>query len=259
MHKKWLCKVSVISLWEGVYSNFQEAGGDLDASDSEIWINKQIDKAESALQRYENKESLSKDYPLPIVVAMELCSKDTLSILDFGGGMGIQYLEILAKVPKAKNSLIYHVVDGASSINRVPQKIKDFSNITFYSDLNEVVEKIDIIHIGSTLQYVEAWQALLQLLIDKFNPTYFVFSDLMVGDIPQFVSHQIFYDKKIPVWMLNYNSVISFFTKREFDLKYQTYFDSNILGHDTLPNFLIPENSRIQNTVNIILQKGNLV
>ncbi len=94
-------------------------------------------------------------------------------------------------------------------------------------------------------------------LNNKFKPKYFVFSDLLVGDIKTFVSHQIFYDKKIPIIMLNINEFNSVLRELCFESIYQAYFQLPILGYNELPNFGLPEKFRLKHSYNMIF--NNLV
>lgn len=81
-------KQKLFSVWEGVYKTFEEAGGDIDAFDSDIWIQKQRTRVLEGIKTYKNGASIAKDYPLPIVVAMLLSQKSSVKILDFGGVWG---------------------------------------------------------------------------------------------------------------------------------------------------------------------------
>lgn len=243
------------SIFEGVYKTFDKAGGDINAFDSDIWINKQITKTLESLDKLKKQDFTSKDYPLPIVVAMTLQYNCPLRILDFGDGTGIQYIELIAKVPEALEKIDYHVVDGKSSIDNRPAELDQFKKLYFNSDLNNLSGKFDIIHIGSTLQYIENWQTLLETLNEKFNPQYFVLSDLMAGDISNFVSHQIFYDKKIPVWMFNKKDIITLFSQHNFEITYHSYFLPNILGSNELPNYNLPSEQHLKHTLNLIFKK----
>ncbi|MDP2364242.1 MAG: methyltransferase, TIGR04325 family, partial [Ignavibacteria bacterium] len=196
------------------------------------------------------------DYPIPLVVGMLLATREKLSVLDFGGGMGLQYLEVIAKVPVAKERLDYYIMDGNASIQNRPDELNQFNKLKFISNIEDLKEPIDIIHIGSTLQYVNDWKFLIFDLKTKYQPMYFVFSDLLAGDVPTFVSHQIFYEKRIPVHMLNIDEFISFMKSLGFDNSYQSLFQSNILGRETLSNFELPENKRIRKTINIIFRNN---
>lgn len=249
-------KSQLFSVWEGVYDSFKEADGDLDAFDSSLWLNKQKERINIALEDYKQNNFVSKDYPLSIIVAMLLSfSKNSISILDFGGGMGLQYLDMIAKIPESENKIDYYVIDGKASIDNRPDEINQFKKLYFLSDVNNVNKKIDIIHIGNTLQYIEDWKNLLLTLNNKFKPKYFVFSALLVGDIQTFVSHQIFYDKNIPVTMLNMNEFKNVLQELFFENIYQTYFQVPILGYNELPNFALPENFRLKHSYNMIFRK----
>jgi len=236
----------LFSVWEGVYESFAEAGGDFDAWESDIWLNKQISRTYEALEAYTTDTFFSKDYPLPMVVSMALIQKSSLSVLDFGGGMGVQYLETIGKVPEAKEKMHYYVVDGLKSIAGRPRALDQFNNLHFFDNLKEVPSSIDIIHIGSTLQYIETWQDFLTGLNDKFKPQYLVFSDLLAGDIPTFVSHQLFYEKRIPHLFLNWPFFKKFVDDMGFSLIFSSQFIHKILNQeDVMPNFSLPEAYRI--------------
>jgi len=244
----------IFSVWEGIYNSFAEAGGDSDAFNSDIWIDKQKSRILKALEDCHTKNTVSKDYPLPLVVAMALAQKEQLKILDFGGGMGLQYLEMIAKVPDSQSNVDYFVVDGKSSIDNRPTKLNQFSRLYFLQDFNDINSAVDIIHIGSTLQYIEGWQELLQSLVDKFRPKYFVFSDLLAGDVPTFVSHQIFYEKRIPHMFLNLSDFCDFMTKKfNMNLLFKTKFIRLILNQEEIfPNFALPEKYQIDRSCNLV-------
>lgn len=222
----------LFSVWQGVYSSFAEAGGDLEAFDSDIWINKQKSRIDHDFQSLEDasvisKSTTSRDYPLPLIVAMLLNQKDHVKILDFGGGMGGQYLELLNKVPSADKCVDYIVVDNKKTIASVPNRMRRYERLRFHSQLDELSEKVDIVHIGSTLQYIENWKGLLTALAVQFTPRYFVFSDLLAGEVPTFVSHQIFYGKKIPHLFLNLDE-FHLYIEEEMGFKLYTKQNSSI-------------------------------
>ncbi len=247
----------LFSVWEGVYQSFQEAGGNPDAFDSKIWIKKQKDRIYEALKNQQTGNALSKDYPLSLVVAMLLAQRDELSVLDFGGGMGLHYLEVISKAPQAEGILNYHIVDGKQSISSCPKEMKPFQKLHFHDDFHTVDEKIDIVHIGSTLQYIEDWKEILRQLNNKFNPSHFVFSDLLVGNIPTFVSHQIYYDKKIPHLFVNLTQFL-YFMENVLGLRvlFKTKFIREILGQEKVfPNHALPKEYRIDRSYNFVFYK----
>lgn len=250
----------LVSIWEGIFNSFQEAGGDLDAFDSEIWITKQQENIKKLLNQHNEKGLTSKDYPLSLIVAMKLNYKRPLKILDFGGGFGAQYLEILGKVPEAEEFLSYYIIENSALIEAKPEELSQYKNLKFFSNLSEIQETVDIVHIGSTLQYIEDWSDFLTKLNVIYKPQYFVFSDLMAGNVPTFVSHQIFYDKKIPHLFINIDSFINFIIKKMnmnliFQSKFtRTYFNKT---EDFLNN--LPEKYRIDRPYNLVFKKSEII
>jgi putative methyltransferase (TIGR04325 family) len=242
------------SVWTGMFNSFEDAGGDLKAFDSEIWLNKQKDRVQEALQHFKTNTFSSKDYPLAIASAMILSDKKSIKILDFGGGMGIQYLDLISKVPQAKERVIYHVLDSHSSVENRPVEMDQFKNLFFHTDLNNLTEKVDVIHIGSTLQYIKDWKGLLKNLVSTFKPEYFIFSDLFAGSIPTYVSHQVFYDKKIPVNLLNEEEFLDYVTDEGYEVIFKCLFSANILGNEFLPMFDLREDMRIKKTLNLVFK-----
>lgn len=244
----------LFSVWEGVYESFSHAGGDIDAFESQSWIQKQQIEVNKALESLKVGGHASQDYPLSLVVAMALATHDKLTILDFGGGMGIQYIELLAKVPDARTKVRYHIVEGQSLNKNLPPDLKHFPNLSFHTSLEDIQENVDIIHTGSSIQYIEDWKNLLTRLTQQFKAKYLIFSDLLAGNVPTFVSHQLYYDKKIPHVILNWDEFEKFVTKDiGYILRYKSKFIRKILDQEEVyPNFGLPETHRIERGLNVI-------
>ena len=248
-------EADLFSVWNGVFQSFEEAGGDSDAFDTERWIQTQQLLVREQLRRLSTHQLMAQDYPLSVMVGMLLPQHKTLSILDFGGGMGQLYLTLLSALPEAVEKIRYHVVDGKASIDNRPHDLNQFSHLFFYDNTNEIDEsKIEVIHIGSTLQYIENWQDLLNFLNKRFKPNYYVFSDTMVGEVPNFVSHQQYYDKKIPVQFLNEQLFMQFMLQHlKLRLLYKTKYQGTILGqNDIFPNQALPNQYQIDRTYHFI-------
>lgn len=246
----------VFSVWEGVYESFEEAGGDHDAFETDRWIEKQKETTKAHLENLKKGVGISKDYPLPLVVSILLAQKDKVSVLDFGGGMGAQYLDVLSKVLGSEENLAFVVVDGKKSIENRPKELDRFDNLSFYDDLGEVDQRFDIVHIGSTLQYIEDWEGLLRTLVERYDPEYFVFSDLLAGDIPTFVSHQKYYGKKIPHRFFGLGDILDLFSHFGYQSLFKSLFVHKILGQEKVfPNQGILEKHRISRGMNLVLAK----
>ncbi|TGW15660.1 methyltransferase, TIGR04325 family, partial [bacterium NHP-B] len=174
-------------------------------------------------------------------------------IFDVGGSMGGHYLELLAKVPCAEKEVLYHIVEGAATLRHVPHDVRAMPSLSFSEKVGDVAS-CDVLHIGSTLQYIEDWSSFLKRLLQT-SPTYCVFSDLMVGEGPSFVSHQLFYDKKIPVQFLCFQDVHSFMNDAGYELTYQSFFQADVFGSSILPMKHLPQDKQIPFAKNLIFAK----
>ncbi|MDR1475610.1 MAG: methyltransferase, TIGR04325 family [Holosporales bacterium] len=249
----------IFSVWEGVYGRFKEVKGDLGVFESDHWLNRQKEKLQRALKDFESQVSYCKDYPLPIVVAMLIGKRyggggAKLKVFDFGGGVGLQYLDLIAKVPLAEQLVEYTILDNQRTIDTACGCMRQFENLKFLADISE--GEADIVHMGSSLQYVEDWQDLLTKLNKIYKPSYFVFSDLLAGNTPSFVSSQIYFGKKIPNKFLNIEEFTGFLKGLGFQVSFRSKFMRVILNQDQIfPNHALPSSHRIDRAVNLICHR----
>lgn len=180
---------------------------------------------------------------------------DACRVLDIGGSLGADYLDVMAKVPKAKDYLSYTIVEGEKLLSHMPADMKTFDNLQFYSSLDGVEGHFDIVHLGSSLQYIDRPFDFLTYLIDTYDPKFLVLSDIPASNIPSFVSHQIFYEKKIPYNFFNLEEFKDFF-KNKFDLLYESKFIRDILNQEEIvPCSDLPKDHQIDCTKHFLWRK----
>ena len=247
------------SVWVGVYESFEQAKGDQDVFECDIWINKQKEKI---LRKYHNlnknnfmsESAITNDYALPLVVAMLFISQLKVSVLDFGGGMGYEYLDVVAKVPMASQNLEYCIVDSEATLLHLPSEIAEMQNLSFCTNLHKVTSTFDIVHVGSVLQYIDDWKNLLHHLVLISKAKIFVFCDLLSGSIPSFVTQQYYYGKKIPLRFLNNQEFANYMQSVGYQVLYKTnYNPRQTLGY--YPNAGLPETHRVSKHENWIFIK----
>ncbi len=249
------------SIWSGVYSSFEEAPDTPHVFNSDTWTLKQQHRAlEKLKQTYSDDSAIpdganSKDYPLPTFIAL-LLNEKPLTVIDFGGAMGQSYMDLCAKIPGAKDRLHYTIVETPALVKMVPEEISTLPNLFFVDDYNKVDAQADIVHIGSTLQYFDDWQLFLDGLIEKFNPRYFILSDLLVGDIPSFVTIQRYYTETIKVRFNNIEEFLRYWQTTNYNLIYKAYFQP--FGDDTyFSNEGLPETHRVKKACHMVFSKND--
>lgn len=243
------------SIWSGVYDSFEEVKGTDNFHGSSYWIEKQKQSILKKINSEENHKSYTKDYPLSIACSMILGQQNNIKVLDFGGGMGHQYIDLIHKSDLAKDRTDYYVIDGPETINNVPDELNRFSNLHFFDNLDKVSGCFDVVHIGSTLQYIENSMELLEQILLKFTPNYIVLSDLLAGAIPTFITGQKHYENTIPIKMLNVNDVYNILTPKYIKV-YGAQYSAGTLGVETLVNHDLPEINRLKYTLNFIFKKS---
>ena len=126
---------------------------------------------------------------LPLLTSISAQNHGKTSILDFGGGMGEGYVECLKCL--SNTDCFFHVVDTHSNNEFAKKIFLSDSRIEFYDiDIPDDLLKVNIVNIGSSLQYVDDYKSILSTLIKK-KPEYIFFSDTFMGEMPTFATMQV--------------------------------------------------------------------
>jgi putative methyltransferase (TIGR04325 family) len=248
------------SIWRGVYGSFAEAPDTPPVFNSDVWIVKQAERVLEKLESFDSGPSIpsgavSNDYPLASMVAL-LAQDQSLRVIDFGGAMGQSYLELIGKVPHARERLEYTIVEVPAVVQNVPEAMRRFEKLVFLDDYRKAPDGADVVHLGSTLQYIDDWQGFLSALIQKFNPRTFILSDLLVGDIPSFVTIQRYYEHSIKVRFINIEEFLRFWTQTNYSLIYRAYYQP--FGNDSyFPNGALPETHRLKTACHMVFSRDD--
>ena len=169
-------------------------------------------------------------------------------VLDFGGGMGIGFANLI-RCLSAKSNLDYLVVDNEASCERGRQLLEDLSTVTFATELPDPSFDIDIMVLSGVLQFVENYDELLTTLA-KFKPSLWLFTFLPAGDIPTFVSAQRNVPGSIlPVWFFNAGEL----TKKIESLGYTLAFKSTLDRVFDMTNF--PPTHQLHRQCNLLFRR----
>jgi putative methyltransferase (TIGR04325 family) len=231
---RFLISLGLLNVWEGIYPSWEEAPEDGNVHEGDIWVNKITDSAQKSLADYRSREtvslaSLTKDYILSVASGMLLPSAENdLCIIDFGGGMGASYLPLIASIPHPEK-VEFHIVEGKTICERGQKILEEFSKLHFHTQFPKLIKPVDIVHAGSSIQYVKDWKALLTKFTD-YQPRLLVLEDLMAGDIPSFITTQNYYGKRIRSWFFNINELIEEIEARGYTLTYKSRYTREILG-----------------------------
>ena len=242
---------SKINVWDGVYANWESAPTDDRVFTNNIWLDKITDIAEKQLELVTNKKSnseltISYDYILPVVCSMVEQNDRSLRIIDYGGGLAASYFSLISATSK---KIDFHIVETSVVSERGNQLFSEIKDVSFYTRLSEVSHlssNTDIIHLGSSFQYINDYENLLNELL-SFKPKYLVLADVLAGNIKSFVTIQNYYGKRIRVRFHNLDNLISLIEGHGFELLYNNKFTAPILdGVEKLPMDNFNSNHRLE-------------
>ncbi|MBT3514000.1 MAG: methyltransferase, TIGR04325 family [Nitrospina sp.] len=247
------------NIWEGVYENWDLAPGDDDAFKNDFWIEKISQQALKTLESYHSQDDKPlatsvRENVLPLTSAMISLNKlEPLRILDFGGGMGAGYL-LLKKFLCAQKLIEYHIVEGEDICQRGKKIFSSHPNLHFHLTTPRLTHPVHIIHLGSSLQYIENWCKLIASFI-SLKPRYLILTDVLAGDIKSFVTIQNFYGKKIRVNFKNLPDFLSSVEELGFRLIFKSNYYTTICGRiGPLPMQNFDKKYQLEHTCQLIFK-----
>lgn len=223
-------------------------------------LNEMFNETSNKLQLY--KDSIS--YPsnvlspisnlLPLVMALVCKEKEEkkIMVLDYGGGMGDSYLNSLYALKGSNVHVEFHVIDLESTIEygrKIPTKDMD---INFHTSVEDVPSVIDIIYIGSTLQYINDYQTLIQKFT-KLSPEYIFLTDNFMGEVETFATTQVnMKNRRMAYWIFKLSEIIDLMAKNGYKKIYMT---KNYQPFHNFDNF--PDEYKIDDSCNLLFSRNN--
>lgn len=139
--------------------------------------------------------------------------QNRLHLIDFGGALGSsfrqnkKYLDCLSVAKK------WAVIEQSEYVDIGRNEFEN-DTLSFYNSLSEIDFDVDVVLLGSTLQYLEDPYSILDEII-KINPKYILitrtpFTDSEKEHVSIEIPPQHIYNASYPFWTLSYEKVIKF-------------------------------------------------
>lgn len=247
-------------LWSGVFDNFSAATADQAVFEEKIWLDKSSDRARQAANEHARRSMFSQnavahEYVLPAVAASIARADATLRIVDFGGGMALTYFAVADALPTSQ-PLVFHIVESGPLCRRARELNLCDERLSFHEELPVLDGHVDIVHAGSSIQYVEDWSGLLARLC-SYRPSHIVLADVPAGDLPHsFVTGQYFYGKRIAHWFFRMEELVSAVEQHGYRLTYHAPYIGSYLGERRpLPMDGLPPTHRLRNFCQLMFRQ----
>lgn len=249
------------NIWEGIYNSFDECPKCGRGFESDRWVCQETDKIDKLLEATKDNNIIQSVVSCqmslsPFLAALVSANSKggKVSILDFGGGLGSGYIYVTAGYG-GQVVIDYHIVDSKSICQAGKSYFKDNRQIHYHYCLPKEIQSVDIVHLCSSLQYIEDWKGLLRDLA-RYNPQYVLLVDVPAGDIPTYATVQNYYESKIPYWFFNVNDIIGTMSSIHFKLLFRSSYAGSYLGKEQpMPQNNFSEEYRVGSSCNLLFNR----
>ena len=124
-------------IWEGVYKSFKDAPASGPGFSGEKWIQNSLEKINAVRQGASKKGTVLsttqyRESLLPLVAAIAFNDLAGVRILDFGGGLGFSYYQVLHGLSRTDN-FEFHIIEIDALCEVGKQYFQDEQHIFFHS------------------------------------------------------------------------------------------------------------------------------
>ncbi len=215
-------------VWNGIYKNFKEALPFMqgDGFSGKRWLSSLKDRMpmeciENNALEYECFLKHRSLY-LPMLISTWEKEDQGCTVLDFGGGLGENYFALRSSTNIKIN---YYIIEQEEIVAVGKKLYKNSSNLNFVNSLHEIPNEIDYIFFGSSIQYIDQWEIVLQKCLEK-NPRSIIFDDLPAGKNLSFVTLQTYYESQIIYRFFNLTNLKEWFEDRSYKVVYCAPFEN---------------------------------
>tara|TARA_B110000027_G_C16113043_1_gene298742 strand:- start:1857 stop:2639 length:783 start_codon:yes stop_codon:yes gene_type:complete len=250
-------------IYKNVYNTFDACNKKINLTfyKSQEYKKKQykiIDKVINCLKKNLPIEPFFKQHTQYLNLLIPLIKKDKIKILDFGGGWGIGYANLIETTNKnVLKNIDYHIYDLPDLCEigekKFKAKIKIKDKLKFISDFSKIHKKYDLIFFGSSIQYLRNPIKILTNLLKK-KIKYLLFIDLYLTNSNTFYSKQSHYNFEATHSFINIKKFENIF-KKKYEILSKSCSHTirlNKIGFLDMSNF--KKKYRIKNSLNYLIR-----
>lgn len=239
--------------FEGVYENLDDVPIKNKGHINKDWIEELCENANSIYSKIDKNQLLPPPFEgsthhqlLPFLLSTILEKNKKIIILDFGGGTGtaIHACSTFSKI----DNLEIHIIETKEFVEISKKLIEDNLHVSWHDKLPNNLNKIDILNLGSSLQYVDNYKKKLMDLIE-YKPTFILFTDYYMGKAKTYATKQVnIPELVIPLWVFNLNEIISITSSKGYELVFKS------TNYQKQHIFNIPEEYKVEDSCNLLFK-----
>jgi putative methyltransferase (TIGR04325 family) len=186
---------------------------------------------------------------LPLLAAFVAAQRGEVRVLDFGGGMGIGYIDILGALPSP--ATVKYVVVETDEVSAEGRAIfAGDGRIGFVSRVGDAGPGFEIVHVNSAVQYIEDYRGLIRELA-ALGAEFMLFVNLAAGDIPTYATAQLNVPGSVlAYWFLNIEEVVALLRDEGYSLVMEMRSERRLRGFD------VPREYRLDRGRNLLFARA---
>jgi len=232
-----------------IYQKYEQLKTDTGTYNNDDWVKKQIKR----VKNFDKEEKVSTHRNQLLLSQVEKMPFDNITVIDFGGGLGLSYLPLKAA---GYDNIKYKIIEVPKVVLEAKRIYENDENISFHESFNEIDTCPDIVYIRTSLQYAKDPLGILSKIAD-FKPKKIVLCDTSCGDIDTFLTYQLWGDEKIPYWFLNKEEIVKTLSKKGYAKKSEKVSQS-IESNESFKDLKkYPKKHRIKTLINFIFEHEN--
>ena len=156
--------------------------------------------------------------PMLVSIVGHETKSETVRVLDYGGGIGTEYSNLLKMTSQGVD---YHIVELEYACRRGNALFRHDKRVHFHKSLPAGLP-VDIVHLNSSLQYVEEYAGLLKALCG-YGARYVSILRTNFSECPSFATAElnISQESVIPCWFFNLDEIISLLKEEGYSLTFK--------------------------------------
>ena len=205
-------------VWKGIYKNYREVPVRRGNYDDDTEIKKHSSWTRAALASVRAGQSPTLWHrPLALLAGMVASEKNSVSVLDFGGAIGLAYVHLLGGLPE-KTAIDYRVIELEKMCIAGRQVFKGDTRIKFETAIP--AWRPDIVYLSDVLCYVEDYSEFLTK-IASIGAEFILFTRLAAGNVPTYATQQRnLRDKLLAYWIINRSEIVDALAAAGYHLIY---------------------------------------
>jgi hypothetical protein len=242
-------------IWEGIYPHLRDVPRKGKGFGGDTWVRRSLEKTRQLREEAANASPCLAAYNrslLPVVAAMAFLRGRTASAWWTSAAESARTTTTLpAPCPPGAGG-VSHCGGSRDICDAGREFFAGQDGVHFHEQWPDLGGTVDLLHMGSSIQYVEDWEGVLAAAA-RLSPRYLLFSDLIAGDIPTYASAQVILRVPHPHVVLQPDEFVAAVARQGYEPAFVSRFLGTFLGQEQeLPQENFPDSHKLRRACHML-------